>query len=171
MKKIKEILLLLVCLPTLLIGQTTSESAFERNTISIGLVASDLEESLKFYTEIVGLVETGGFSIDEAFGKSSGLTGGTPFDVKILKLEDDPSASELKIVTFNNEKNMSEQHIQERNGMRYMTIFVKSLEPVIARITENNIPMLGDTPIKIGDGRGFVLVQDPDGVFVELIGH
>lgn len=167
MKKLPCVLLLL---PLLMLGQENA-TEFEKNTISIGLIASDLEASLTFYTDIIGMQETGGFGIDAAFGKNSGLTGGTPFDVKILKLEDDPNATELKIMSFNKEKNPGEKHIQVRNGMRYITIFVKSIVPVLERLKRNNIPFLGKTPIQLGDGRDFILIQDPDGVFVELIGN
>lgn len=39
------------------------------------------------------------------------------------------------------------------------------------RIKENNIKMLGDTPVQLPDGRTFILIQDPDGIFIELIGN
>jgi hypothetical protein len=43
---------------------------------------------------------------------------------------------------------------------------------VLKRIKANNIKTLGDTasPQPIGDGLYFVMVQDPDGTFIELIG-
>ena len=130
-----------------------------------------METSLDFYTRILGMKETGGFSIDESFGKKSGLSGGIPFDVKILKVVDDPNATELKLVAFNNEKTSPDKHIQDRNGMQYTTYFPKSTEKILERIKENNIPLLGETPLKLPDGRSFILIQDPDGVFIELIGN
>jgi hypothetical protein len=55
--------------------------------------------------------------------------------------------------------------------MQYTTFFIKSTEDIIKRIRENNIEFLGDTPIKLPDGRTFILIQDPDGVFIEIVGH
>jgi hypothetical protein len=55
--------------------------------------------------------------------------------------------------------------------MQYITIFVKSLKPILARIKENNIDILSAEPTILSGGRHFVLIQDPDGTFVELIGN
>jgi len=146
-------------------------SEFSNNTISLGVIVSDLEKSLIFYQDIIGMEETGGFSLDADFGKSSGLTGGVPFDVKILKLVNDDGASEFKIMSFGKPLSPSDNFIQDKNGVRYITIFPKSVAPIIDKIKANNIKLLGNTPIKLGDGRTFVLIQDPDGLFVELIGN
>jgi hypothetical protein len=54
--------------------------------------------------------------------------------------------------------------------MRYVTLHVTSLKPFLQRFKDNKVPLLGETPIPIGGGRHFALVQDPDGIFVELIG-
>lgn len=151
-------------------GNCQAQAEFDKPYISIGTIVSDLDASLEFYTEIIGMKEVGGFGIDESFGKSSGFTGGTPFDVKILKLVDSPNATEFKLMTFGNKKSPSDQFIQQKNGMRYITLFLKSTEAVMQRIKENNIKMLGDTPVQLPDGRTFILIQDPDGIFIELIG-
>ncbi|MDC6365095.1 MULTISPECIES: VOC family protein [Flavobacteriaceae] len=148
-----------------------AQTEYANPTISIGIIVSDIETSLDFYTKIMGMKETGGFSIDETFGKRSGLSGGTPFDVKILKVVDDPNATELKLVTFGNEKTTPDKHIQDQNGMQYTTYFIKSTDKILQRLKENNIPLLGETPINLPDGRTFILFQDPDGVFVEVIGN
>ena len=150
-------------------GQTETE--FDKPYISLGVVVSDLDASLDFYTQIIGMKQAGEFSVTGPIGESTGLSGGVPFDVKVLKLYDDPNATEYKLMSFNNKKNPSEKHIQDRNGMRYTTIFLKSVEGVLKRIKEHNIELLGETPIELPDGRTFILVQDPDGVFIELIGN
>jgi len=166
----KKLLYFLLFLPLLVMGQEQN-SNFSNNTISLGVIVSDLEESLKFYKDIIGMEETGGFSIDSEFGKRSGLTGGRSFDVKILKLANDISASEFKIMSFGNTTAAKDNFIQDKNGVRYITIFPKTTDAVIERLKNNNVQFLGDTPTKLGDGRTFILVQDPDGLFVELIGN
>lgn len=152
--------------------QIEAQSNFSSNAISVGVVVSDMEASKSFYTDIIGMKETPGFSIDPAFGRKSGLSGGAPFDVTVLKLEDNPDASQWKLVSFGKDaKHPTQKHIQDDTGMQYITIFVKSLEPILARIKENNIDILSAEPTILSGGRHFVLIQDPDGTFVELIGN
>ncbi|PWL38484.1 glyoxalase [Flagellimonas aquimarina] len=165
MKNILLISLLLV------VGIGQGQTEFDKSFVSIGVIVSDLDSALDFYTNIIGMKETGGFNVNEEFARKTGLTGGVPFDVKILKLQDDPNATEYKLMSFGNEKNTSETHIQERNGMRYITLFYKSTVEVLNRLKANNVKLLGETPIKLADGRSFILVQDPDGTFIELIGN
>lgn len=148
-----------------------AQDEYENLTVSIGVVVSDLETSIDFYTNIMGMEETGELDLNGSFGKASGLTGGKPLLVKILKLKNSPDATEYKLVSFGNDKTGFDKHIQDQNGMQYTTFFIKSTEDIIKRIRENNIEFLGDTPIKLPDGRTFILIQDPDGVFIEIVGH
>jgi len=41
---------------------------------------------------------------------------------------------------------------------------------IIKRIEENKVKTLGKTPTMLNANRMFVLIQDPDGNFVEFIG-
>ena len=144
---------------------------FSEDFISIGVVVEDLDASLNFYTEIIGMEETGGFTVNGEMGRKTGLTGGIPFDVKVLKLADSPNATEWKLLSFQKGATHPDQkHIQDDTGMQYITIFVNDLHPFVERLNSKNITLLGETPTQLGDGRYFVLVQDPDGVFIELIG-
>ena len=60
--------------------------------------------------------------------------------------------------------------IQDDTGVQYITIQVKSLKPIIDRLKEQKVTFLGSTPTPLTSNTHFVLVQDPDGTFVELIG-
>ena len=60
--------------------------------------------------------------------------------------------------------------IHSHTGMRYFTLLVKDLTPVLARIKDRKIKLLGETPVPLGASSHFILIQDPDGTFVELIG-
>lgn len=148
------------------------ENEFKSGVIGVGVVVADIERSLAFYTEVIGMQKTGGFDIDAGFGLSSGLTGGLPFHVDVLKLVDSPDATSWKLMSFNSDPaHPFPAHIQDDTGMQYITINVKSLEPFLGRLKQHGIRLLGNTPVPMGDGqRHFVLVQDPDGTFVELIG-
>jgi catechol 2,3-dioxygenase-like lactoylglutathione lyase family enzyme len=146
-------------------------SEFPMGSIQIGVITSDLQKAIDFYTKVIGMTKTGGFSVDEAFAAKSGLSGGVPFDVTVLKLKDDPEAAEWKLMSFGKEAtHPTQKYIQDDIGMQYVTIFVKSMKPFLERINEHNVDLLEETPTFLEDGRQFVLVQDPDGNFVELIG-
>jgi len=148
-----------------------SDSEFSKNTIQVGLIASDLDKTLDFYTNVIGMKKTGGFDINEEIGRKTGLTGGATFSVSILKLEDSEDATQWKIMSFNKDATHPEQkYIQDDTGMQYITIFVKSMKPFLERIEKHGVKLLGDTPFTLAPDQEFVLLQDPDGVFIELIG-
>ena len=147
-----------------------ADLGFARSTIGIGVVVSNLERSLSFYTNVIGMKKVGSFDINEEFGKRSGLTGGLPFHVDVLKLQDQPGATSWKLMSFGKEPgHPTPRNIQDDTGIQYITINVTSLEPFLERIKKHKIELLGDTPVPLGSDRQFVLIQDPDGTFIELI--
>lgn len=147
------------------------QSNFSSKLIGIGVVASDLERSLDFYINGIGMVKTGGFNLDEDFTKRSGLSDGVPFSVTVLKLEDSPEANEWKLMSFGKQAAHPKQNfIQDDVGMQYITINVKALSPIIERLKKMEVPFLGSTPTALNSHSQFLLIQDPDGNFVELIG-
>jgi len=155
-------------------GDATAQDAateFQRGTIDIGVVVSDLPLSLAFYTEVLGMHRAGEFTIDEDFGRRSGLTGGEVLHVAVLKLDDGEDSTSWKLMSYDGAtSNAPHDHIQDGLGVRYITIQVKDLHPFLSRLRDRQIPLLGETPIALGDTQEFVLVKDPDGIFVELIG-
>jgi catechol 2,3-dioxygenase-like lactoylglutathione lyase family enzyme len=148
-----------------------AQSEFSSPTIQIGVVVEDLEQSIQFYTNVIGMRQTGGFDVTPDIAKSTGLTDGLPLSVAIMKLEDSPAANEWKLMSFGKKgDNSTHNYIDTDTGMRYITIFYNSLNGVLKRISDNDIPILGETPVLLPDGNHFILVQDPDGTFIELIG-
>jgi hypothetical protein len=173
MKRMNNYLLKTVIFFTILISGNTafSQSNFSSNRISIGVVVSDLDRSLDFYINGIGMVKTGGFSLDQDFTKRSGLSGGIPFSITVLKLENNPEATEWKLMSFDKKApHKKSNFVQDDLGMQYITINVKSLKPVIERLTKQKVKFLGNTPTPLNKELHFLLVQDPDGNFIELIG-
>lgn len=165
-------LLVALVATTLLWTRTVAQTnEFTSETISIGVVVSDVEKSVEFYTKVIGMKKTGGFSVDAAGGKRTGLTDGVPVSITVLKLGESKTATEWKLMSFGKAASHPPQkHLQDDTGMQYITIHVKALKPFLARIKEHNVKLLGETPISLGGTTMFALVQDPDGTFVELIG-
>ena len=169
MKKTK--LLFLFALTILINCKTMAQSEFSSGLIGVGLVVNDIEKSLDFYLNVIGMTKVGEFDVDEEFGKTSGLTGGVPFHVDVLKLQDSPDANQWKLMSFKKDAaHPMPTFIQDDTGMQYITIMVTSLQPFLNRIKEHNVKLLGDTPVPLGEDQHFVLVQDPDGTIIELIG-
>jgi hypothetical protein len=148
-----------------------AQSNFSSKTIGIGVVVADVERSLNFYVNGIGMVKTGSFTINEEFGKRSGLTSAEAVAVTILKLENSPEANEWKLMSFGKKAaHPTQKTIGDDTGMQYITIQVKSLKPIIERLKKQKVAFLGTTPTPLSKDVHFVLVQDPDGNFVELIG-
>lgn len=152
-------------------GLSYAQSNFKSKSIGVGVVVADMERSLNFYVNGIGMVKTGNFTINAEFGKRGGLTGGEAVEVNILKLENGPEGTDWKLMSFGKKASHPKpKFIQDDNGPQYITIQVKSLKPIIERLKEQNVAFLGSTPTPLTKDSHFVLVQDPDGTFVELIG-
>ena len=148
-----------------------AQSNFSSKLIGLGVVVSDLDRSLDFYVNGIGMEKAYSFTIDEEFSKRSGLSNGVPASVTVLKLENSPDANEWKLMSFGKKATHPKQNfIQDDTGVQYITINVKALKPVIERLKEKNVPFLGSSPTPLNQKTHFVLVQDPDGTFIELIG-
>ena len=162
---------LLILATVLFGGLVHAQSNFTSKSIGVGVVVADMQRSLDFYIKGIGMVKTGNFTINAEFGKRGGLTGGEAVDVNILKLENSPESTDWKLMSFGKKAGHSKpKFIQDDTGMQYITIQVKSLQPIIDRLKEQNVTFLGNTPTPLTKDSYFVLVQDPDGTFVELIG-
>ena len=148
-----------------------AQSNFTSKTIGVGVVVADLERSVDFYVNGIGMVKTGSFTINEDFGKRSGLTNGVATNVTILKLENSPDATDWKLMSFSKKASHPKPtYIQDDTGMQYITLQVKALQPIIDRLAQMKVKFLGSTPTPLNAKAHFVFVQDPDGNFIELIG-
>lgn len=147
------------------------KSEFSNSSFSVGNVVEDLDKSIDFYTKVIGMTKTGEFSVPKENATELGLTDKYTLDVVILKLENSPEASEWKLMSLGTKANHPKQKwMSDDTGMQYITIFVNHLNPIIERMKKHDVKILSGVPSSLGDNRFFVLVQDPDGTFIELIG-
>lgn len=152
-------------------AQNKPSGEFSNPTIFVGSVVTDIEKSVDFYTKIIGMKKTGEFSVDGIKAKELGLTNGKKIDVTVLKLEESPMANEWKLMSFGTKPGHKRpSYLDDDTGMQYITILVNHLEPIMKRIENNNIKILSGKPSKLDENRFFILIQDPDGTFIELIG-
>lgn len=155
---------------TLLAPACGNKNETRKGELLIGLVCSDLNRSLDFYKNIIGMTETGGFEVDGQFGTDSGLSDGKPFSVKTLKLDNTPTATTLKLACCSDTTAVKPAYVTDSPGVRYLTFEVKSTKSIKEQLQKNGIRILGKGPVDMGDNQELLLVQDPDGVFVEIIG-
>lgn len=141
-----------------------------RPVIDVGVVVSDLDRSVQFYKDVLGMTTSRSFDLDTEFGRRSGLTDARAFHIEALKLEDSEQATEWKLMSFEGASPQENAHIHDHTGVQYVTIRVDDLDPYLERIRAHDVELLGETPISLGGGNHFALIQDPDGTFIELIG-
>jgi len=140
-------------------------------TIDVGVVVDDPEASLQFYREVLDMDQRRTIDISEEFGRRSGLTGGQPTDIRVLTLGDGDAATEWKLVAFDDGPiGVDKADITDQRGMQYITLQVDPLRPYLERAREYGVELVGDTPIALGETNHFLLLQAPEGTFVEVIG-
>ncbi len=152
-------------------AQNSTKSEFSNPTFFVGNVVVDLEASLNFYINVIGMTKTGEFSVPAEKAKELGLSDKYDLDVAVLKLEDSPQANEWKLMSLGKKAGHKKpKWIHDDTGMQYITILVNHLNPFIERVKKNNVKILSGSPSQLGPNKFFILIQDPDGTFIELIG-
>lgn len=171
MKNIFSILLFTVFSFAVSAQKAPAPNVFSNPTFSVGVVVEDIEKSIDFYTNVIGMTKTSEFSVTKEKADELGLTDSYQLDVTILKLEDSERSNEWKLMSLGTKANHPQQkYMSDDTGVQYITIFVTHINPFIKRFQKNNVKILSGTPSTLDDGRKFLLIQDPDGVFIELIG-
>ncbi len=153
-----------------------SRSDFARSTIDIGVVVSDLDRAVKFYTEAIGFKEIQGFSVDADFCTDAGLTDHKRLDIRVLVLGDEASATRLKLmqVPGAGTKKSDNSFIHAQLGYSYLTIYVADGNRALERLGRAGVRPIGKSPVPlpadITPGLALTVVRDPDGNLIELIG-
>ncbi|QJW90178.1 VOC family protein [Spirosoma taeanense] len=146
--------------------QRTDEAIVSMNT---GVVVSDLEKSLDFYTNVLGMTKVSTFRADAELAESAGLTKGKAIDVVNLKINDLPNAPMYKLAKIEGVKTAALSN-SFNPGLRYITIVVNDLTPYLKRFKESDIHVWSKkSPVTAPQGFKVIVVQDPDGAVVELI--
>lgn len=142
------------------------------NTVDVGVVVSDLERSLNFYTNVLGMEQIGTWHSSKEMSTAYDINSGKAFDIIDLKLDCEGYVLKYKLnntpgnitkdSTLNSE---SKNYGFEELGTRYLTINVKDINPFIERIKKNSIKF---KLVTLPDGYRVVLLHDPDGALLEI---
>ena len=166
-------------LSTVAWAQDTPEadnSPFSSTTIDLGTVVSDLDRSVKWYTEAIGLKELKPFDVPGEFGKKIGLSNNIPLHVRVLTLGEGETATKLKLMQFKTAPGarVDQTFLHSTYGFRYLTLFVKDIDASLERAAKHGSKPIADgvQPLPEGFPAGIFIavLRDPDGNFVELVG-
>ena len=153
-----------------------ADEDFARTTIDLGVVVSDLNKSVAFYTQAVGCKEVPGFQVTGQFTADAGLTDNHPVSVRVLVLGDGPTATRLKLMELPAAapKRGDNKFIHSEFGFRYLTISVNDMTSAVARLEKAGVKPLAKCPLALPQSlsaEAFITVfRDPDGNFVEFVG-
>ncbi len=167
--------LAILCCPWICSAED-AHKPFASTTIDIGFVVSDIEKSVKFYKDVVGLKEVTGFNVPGSYATKVGLTNGKELKVRVLVLGDGESATKLKLMEFPDSKPKKNDNsaIDKELGVRYLTIFTSDTNAALARLEKNGVKPIaqGPQPLPKGfpEGVFLTIIRDPDGNLVELVG-
>lgn len=151
-------------------------TAFPRTTIDLGCVVSDLDASVRFYTDGIGFRELPGFSVEGPLAADAGLTDSKPLAIRVLVLGEGDSATKLKLmqVAGTEPRRGDTEFIHSHTGFRYLTIMVADTDAALERLAKLGAKPLAKSPVALPDhlakGMHLTCVRDPDGNLVELIG-
>jgi lactoylglutathione lyase len=165
--------LLLGGLPGIVQAQD-GERLFSKPTIDLGVVVSDVEKAVKFYTEAIGFQERQGFQVPGDFAKDAGLTSGPQLDIRVLSLGSGDDATLLKLMQVAGAESKPSDNtvIHSQLGFSYLTIHVRDMNASLEKLEQADVPTVAKTPIEIPfvPGVFLTIVRDPDGNLVELVG-
>lgn len=153
-----------------------AQSNFSSATIDLGVVVTDIEKSLKFYTEALGFKELPGFKVPAGFATEAGLTDGKELDIKVLVLGEGAGATKLKLMQIKGAKpaRSKQEVIEAQTGFRYLTLMVADTTAAVERATKAGHKAIAKgtcaIPQDIAPGQYLTIYKDPDGNFVELVG-
>ncbi len=122
-----------------------------KDSLDIGVVVSDIEASLAFYRDILGLQFVG--TVPVWFGTMHRLRFGTS-DFKLIEPTTVPPPGALGL--------------ENQLGFRYVTFVVRDLTGLCAELRDKGIEFtLPETQIR--PGSRIAMVRDPDGNIVEFV--
>ena len=160
----------LMAITILIANHLFSQSNAEMGVAAVGIVVSDIDASEQFYTDVIGMVPAGGFSLDEAWSREAGAANGKPFSVKVFKMRDADTATMIKLAYFEETPKSPElSGINERSGMNYLTLYYSAddFRGLLDRLQKYGVKKTGWVK---RPNYQLLFVRDPDGNFVELIG-
>jgi lactoylglutathione lyase len=124
-----------------------------KEALDVGVVVRNVEASLKFYRDVLGLEFVQRLPTATGTGTMCRLRFGES-DFKLVEVPNTPPAGAVGLTA--------------QLGFRYVTFLVKDLSGLCRRLQDNHVPFLMPEH-ESRPGVRFTMVQDPDGNIIELV--
>lgn len=163
---------LLVILTAAAADDGAAPGTYTRTAIDIGVVVSDVERSIRFYRDDLGLspAKPPFFEVPGDLCRQAGINDGKDIRVAVFLIGGGPEATRLKLIGSPDARKGTAGLLGEVLGVRYLTLHVKDLGAVVERLKARSIPLVAKCPVALPGGAGIAFVKDPDGNLVEFVG-
>ena len=150
---------------------TQPPSLYSHSVIDIGIVCSDLERSVRFYRDSLGLSEVPSFTGAAKVTGDCGLCDYRDVPVRQFTIPGSKGTT-LKLMAFTPAPvAINQRYLESSLGLRYLTFFVDDIEAARLRLAKSGVAFLAKGPVAIpGTPLFLAVVKDPDGNFIELVG-
>tara|TARA_Y100001963_G_scaffold159287_1_gene262342 strand:- start:19574 stop:19999 length:426 start_codon:yes stop_codon:yes gene_type:complete len=132
----------------------------------VGITVTDVEESLKFYRDILGfkvarIMDESGEHIDN-FSALKGV------HVKTVKLKDETNGM-IELLQYHSHPRTAEENDITHIGCSHFALTVRNLDSILDSIRENGYA-INSVPQYSPDGKvKLTFCKDPDGALIELV--
>ena len=157
-------------------GSTDAEEKtiveFSRAAIDFGIVCSDVDKSVAFYKDVVGMQEIDGFDVPASLAADAGLVDNHDLHVHVLVTQESSNATRLKLMQIKEAPGKKVDHafIHSSLGMSYSTIWVSDIDASLTRAAASNVKPIAKGPVALPNDMFLAVIRDPDGNLVELVG-
>jgi catechol 2,3-dioxygenase-like lactoylglutathione lyase family enzyme len=136
----------------------------------VGLTVVDLEHSVRFYTEAIGLAREWHQCIDR---ESTRTLVGVPFVKLHCEFLAIPGGGMLELLRYEGVGGEPVRSVPNDPGTAHLCLWVRGLDEVLARARELGGRSVAADPVVVPDGRytgaRVVYLRDPDDFLIELI--
>ena len=135
--------------------QASVQPANPRIAVDAGVLVTDLERSLGFYRDLIGLPVIAEITTSLiGKGRMVQLQHGASL-IKLVEMEQSPTQT-------------SPAGLSSAFGYRYITLMITDMDAMMEKIEQANVPIA--LPLTtLGNGAQIVMVEDPDGNVVEFV--
>jgi catechol 2,3-dioxygenase-like lactoylglutathione lyase family enzyme len=135
----------------------------------LGVCVSDLDRSLRFYTEALGFEESSSFDVGPEFGRLMEVDG---VQLRSRFVRRDSTSIELLCFDQPGHVGPAERRPVNQLGLTHLSFKVDDVDATAAAVERCGGTVVPDTRTTFGEGDGlldFVYCTDPDGTRVELM--
>ncbi|MDA1001631.1 MAG: VOC family protein [bacterium] len=136
----------------------------QRPVLDIGLVVRDIEKSLAFYRDTLGMKPTRQINLDTESARAGGVSK-EGFDIQYMQFGD----VNLKLISFPGAPPATSAGIDGASGYRYVTMWVKDIMATYKEWKSKGAEFLSE-PIRRTPEIQMVFLRDPDGNLIEVLG-